>query len=171
MAKLTTEDFIRKARLVHGDRYDYSKVEYEGASNKVIIICPEHGDFEQQAYNHMNGYGCMLCAAKERGKIQKHTSEVFIIKAKEVHGEKYDYSKSEYNGNNIKVIIICPKHGEFLQVPSSHLQGQGCPKCAKENSGQSQRLTTEEFIQRAKEVLAASQQLKRNFDKYNTLPH
>jgi hypothetical protein len=124
MAKLTTEDFIRKARLVHGEKYDYSKAEYNGDRNKIIIICPKHGEFLQSPYNHLEGKGCPKCVG--RGL----TKEDFIKEAKTIHGEKYDYSKVVYGKSTDKVIIICPEHGEFEIQPTIHLNNKrGCTKC------------------------------------------
>ena len=123
-AKLNNEIFIQKAILIHGDKYDYSKVNYVNNRTKVCIICPKHGEFWQTPADHLTGYGCQKC-----GGTNKLTTEQFIEKAKEVHGDKYDYSKVEYLNNRTKVCIICPKHGEFWQMPSKHLLGECCPKC------------------------------------------
>ena len=125
----STEEFIQKAHKVHGDKYDYSKVEYDGYKTKVCIICPKHGEFWQTPNSHLNGNGCPKC----KGEKQTCTTDEFIAKAKKIHGDKYDYSKVEYVNNHTKVCIICPEHGEFWQIPSSHLQGKGCPKCGIEN--------------------------------------
>jgi hypothetical protein len=125
MGKLkTTEEFIRRAKKVHGDKYDYSKVEYKGTHTKVCIICPIHGEFFQTPNNHLHGQGCLACGGRKQ-----LTKEEFIQKAREVHGDKYDYSKVEYVNKNTKVKIICPIHGEFEQEPNSHLEGKGCPNC------------------------------------------
>ena len=148
MKKLTTEDFIRRAKEVHGDKYDYSKVDYIDNRTKVCIICPEHGEFWQQPRNHLLGQACPKCAYKTRWESRgRITTENFIKKARKAHGDKYDYSKVEYKGTHTKVCIICQEHGEFLQTPHNHLHSQGCLAC----SGRKQ-LTTEEFIRRAKEV-------------------
>lgn len=119
------EQFIQKAKQVHGDKYDYSKFNYVNAHIKGTIICPEHGEFEQNANNHLNGKGCPYCY--QETKIL--TTEEFIEKAHKVHGNLYNYSKVNYKGTHIPVTIICPKHGEFEQTPNSHLRGRGCPKC------------------------------------------
>lgn len=124
--RYTTDEFIRKARAVHGDRYDYSKVDYKGAFEKLIIICREHGEFKQTASAHLMSKGCQVC-----GGSNKLTTEEFIQKAREVHGNKYDYSKVNYYNNNTKIIIICPEHGEFKQTPGSHLNNNGCNSCAE----------------------------------------
>jgi formate dehydrogenase assembly factor FdhD len=141
----TTEEFIKDADKVHGNKYDYSKVNYINAHTKVIIICGEHGEFEQKAVCHLNGYGCAKC-----GGTQKLTTEEFIEKVKDIHGDKYDYSEVEYKNTKTKITIICPKenHGKFEQIPQAHKRGNGCPKCSKENM-KNKRKTTEQFIKEA----------------------
>ena len=139
MRKLTTEEFIEKAKVVHkGNKYDYSKVEYVNNRTKITIICKIHGDFEQQPNNHLIGCDCPKC----KGKNQ--TTEDFIIKARQVHADKYEYSKANYTSSSAKITIACKEHGEFEQTPNDHLKGHGCPKCAN-----CKKLTTEEFIYRA----------------------
>lgn len=126
----TIIDFIEKARKVHGNKYDYSKSNYTGRHNKLIITCPIHGDFEQDAGHHLSGSECPKCANEHRNNYKKLTTEEFIKRAKEVHGDKYDYSLVNYKNLESKVTIICPIHGEFEQRASSHLfQESGCPKC------------------------------------------
>lgn len=119
------EIFVYRANQVHGDKYDYSKSVYKTAKDKIVITCPDHGDFLQIPENHiLREAGCPSCA----GKKQK-TTEEFISQAKSVHRETYDYSKVKYINNHTKVLIICPVHGEFLQAPTHHLHGVGCPTC------------------------------------------
>ena len=126
MRRNTLEYFISKAREIHGDRYDYSNVEYVNNKTKVRIICPEHGEFWQTPEKHINlGHGCTYCFTSFR-----KTTEQFIEDARKVHGDKYDYSKVIYGKNNREpVCIICPEHGEFWQSPDKHLRGHGCPSC------------------------------------------
>ena len=121
--KHTNESFIKKAREVHGNRYDYSLVKYNGNNSKVIIICQEHNVFEQTPHNHLTGQNCPVCTTKKR------TNESFIEKAREIHGNRYDYPLVEYTGAHSKVTIICHEHGNFQQTPNSHLNGRGCPCC------------------------------------------
>jgi hypothetical protein len=133
MKKLTLEEFIENSQKKHGKKYDYSKVNYINKRTKVVIICPIHGEFEQQAGGHMNGYGCPQCANNQR-----KTTEEFIKEAVEIHGNKFDYSKTIYKNSSTKVIIICPIHGEFRQKPSDHIGKKcGCNQCrlnkSKEN--------------------------------------
>lgn len=129
--KKTTEQFIEDARKVHGNKYDYSKVEYKSNKIKVCIICPKHGEFWQTPSNHLTGYGCKKCGTEKASSKQRNTIINFTKKAKQVHGDKYDYSKVNYVNNHTKICIICPEHGEFEQTPSGHLCGNGCPKCAE----------------------------------------
>lgn len=138
--RMTREEFIVKARAVHGDKYDYSKVEYVNNNTNVVIICPEHGEFQQTPHNHLKGKGCWACAG-----VKPLTQEQFIEKAKAVHGEKYDYSETIYERNNRKVKIVCPLHGEFWQVPMTHLKGVGCPACGNV----ARHATHEEYLCRA----------------------
>lgn len=150
---LTTNEFIEKAKKIHGNKYDYSKVEYERSSKKVCIICPIHGEFWQTPNQHLGGCGCKQCAILVTKKKESCTKEQFIERAKKVHGDKYDYSKVVYNGMHEKVCIICPMHGEFWQTPANHLSGKGCKKCAQillwDKRG---RKTTESIINEFKEL-------------------
>ena len=133
----TTEQFIREAIAVHGQKYDYSKVIYTGAMKKVCIICPEHGEFWQTPNKHLSGQGCALC----RGQV--HDTSSFIDKAKRVHGDIYDYSLVEYINEKTPVIINCSKHGPFKIIPNNFLMGRGCPKCKREER---ERIHSEKFL-------------------------
>ena len=130
--RITINDFIEKAKKVHGNKYDYSKAEYVNTKTKVCIICPEHGEFWQTPAKHLNGQGCPKCGVTNIWDMRgRTTNSDFIEAAKEVHGDKYDYSKVVYKRRDTKVCIICPEHGEFWQTPAKHLNGQGCPVCSK----------------------------------------
>jgi hypothetical protein len=136
----TQEEFLADAVAVHSDSYDYSKVVYTRSIDKVIVTCKEHGDFPLRADIHLAGAGCPYCSGAS------HNTVSYINKAKIVHGDKYDYSPTEFITSYTKSIIICPTHGEFPQTPNIHLNGHGCPKCVGMNK------TTEEFIADAKAV-------------------
>ena len=145
---LTKEQFILKARQVHGWKYDYSKVDYKDSRTKICIICPIHGEFWQLPSSHLCGNGCIKC----RNDKQKLTTDWFIEQAREIHSNKYDYSKVKYVDAKTKVCIIChekdefgDEHGEFWQQPSHHLRGHGCCKCVKRH-----RYTIEEFVDKLK---------------------
>lgn len=142
--KVTTEDFIAKAKAIHGDKYIYDKSSYSGAKNKVIITCLNHGDFEQQARHHVNGFGCPECTGNK-----KHTLQSFINKCNERHNFKYDYSKTSYELRTNKVTIICREHGEFSQQAAAHLAGNGCPSCAVASRKMAKQIGNDEFINRS----------------------
>lgn len=139
-----TERFIKKAKNIHGEKYDYSKVVYKNAHSKIILICKEHGEFEQKPHNHLTGYGCIKCVDRT---LRKSCKEDFIKKAIQVHGDKYDYSKFIYINCKTKGVIICNEHGEFEQNANNHLQGKKCSKC----SG-CYKPTTEEFIEKVLKI-------------------
>jgi len=137
--KLTTEEFITKAKVVHGDKYDYSKVVYTNSHTKVVIICLIHGDFEQRPVKHVNNsQGCPKCSKK-----YNYTTEEFIIKANLIHDNKYLYEYTFYKNNHSLVSITCLEHGIFKQRPNDHLIGKGCPTCGINRSN------TAEFIEKS----------------------
>lgn len=128
--KLTQQEFIDKCKSIHKELYDYSKIIYTGIFNKIIIICPIHGEFIQNAHDHSQGNGCQKCAIKRGADLIRDTKEKFIEKAIKIHEEKYNYTNVIYLNNHTKIEIICNKHkSSFLQVPTSHLSGNGCPQC------------------------------------------
>lgn len=140
--KLTKKEFIVKAKKVHGNKFEYTFVEYINSKTKIKISCVKHGIFEQTPNDHLTGYGCRKCQYEKTSKMNKFTTEDFINNAIKIHGNKYIYSLVEYNGYENKVNIICNKHGKFKQSPHSHLSGAGCPSC-KESRGE-KRIT--EFL-------------------------
>jgi hypothetical protein len=127
----TTESFIKKALYKHGDKYDYSLVEYKNSKNKIIIICKTHGPFNQLPNNHLNGNGCNECAKENNIIKRNYNNNIFIKKAIKKHNDKFDYSLVNYIKSYIKVIIICKLHGKFEQSPKNHLSGHGCILCNK----------------------------------------
>lgn len=150
--KLTTVDFINKATIIHGDKYNYSKVNYINSKSKVIILCPKHGEFEQTAFVHLKGGQCIKCIRDEyRNRYVSNTIN-FIEKSKIIHGDKYDYSKVEYISAHNCVDIICKKHGCFKQTPTRHLSGSGCQLCAIESRINKNSSTTDEFIYKSRIV-------------------
>jgi len=145
-----TPSFIEDSIKIHGDKYDYSKVNYIKSNLKVKIICSVHGVFEQRPGNHLNGQGCGVCGIINTGLNQRGNTEQFIIESKKIHGDHYDYSKVDYVKNNLKVKIICPTHGEFEQIPNGHLEGQGCTECGYEKVSRDLKLPYETFLIRSK---------------------
>ena len=140
--------FIQKAHKIHGDKYDYCKVEYVNNNTKVFIICPIHGEFWQTPNHHLSGQGCPKCS----GNVKK-TTEQFIAKAKEIYGDRYNYSKVKYINAKTKVCIICPTHGEFYIRPDNFINlKKSCPRCSQEKRDSKQLYKNgQEFIKQCKE--------------------
>ena len=148
-------EFITNSQTIHGFKYDYSKVEYNGNRKEVTIVCKEHGAFNQKPMNHLSGNGCHKCGLISKSRSRSEPSRVkFQEKAIELHGLKYDYSKVEYINKDMDVIIICPHHGEFIQRPHNHIAGkQGCPKCGIEKRSMNSLIIAEKnFHQTAKRI-------------------
>jgi len=142
--RFTTEQFIARAKELHGDKYDYSCVVYRNNYTKVDIVCNQHGQFEQQPAEHIKGYGCYKCGREN----QKTTVDAFIARANNKHHTKYDYMNVVYVDAHTKVQIQCKEHGAFFITPSNHLKGTGCKQCYIQNM----RDTTQTFIHKAQQV-------------------
>ena len=138
--RLTTDQFVSKAQQRHNHAYDYSLVEYKNNKTKVKIGCHTHGVFEQTPSKHLSGTTCPKCLGRHK------TTSDFIEQANQVHSGKYDYSFAEYEHGSKEITIVCSTHGSFLQRPTCHLQGQGCPKCVGKDK------TTQDFMQQAKQA-------------------
>ena len=139
---VTTKSLIEKFNIVHNGKYSYKKTEYVNANTKICVTCQTHGDFYILPFNHLNGQGCPKC------KGRNLTQDELICKFKEIHGDKYDYSKVHFTKIKEKVCIICPEHGEFWQTPQKHISGQGCTKCAYENKF----LSKMDFIEKEQKI-------------------
>lgn len=135
MSKILLSEFIERSNYIHNSEYDYSLVSFKNNDSIVSIICPIHGVFKQRVGSHLRGNSCNNC------KIDKRRTPVlnFIELSNNIHNNKYNYSMVNYYTTNIKVKIICEKHGVFEKSPKNHLKGQGCPLCKK--------ITTEKFIE------------------------
>jgi Zn finger protein HypA/HybF involved in hydrogenase expression/very-short-patch-repair endonuclease len=167
--KSTTEEFIEKSQKIQQNpdgtpKYNYDKVNYVNNKTPVIITCPKHGDFNQIPNNHLLGKGCPKCGLDTR----KLTTKEFIEKSQKIHQNpdgtpKYNYDKVNYVHSIIPVTITCPKHGDFNQIPNSHLLGKGCPKC-----GGTQKSATQEFIEKSQKIHQNPDGTpKYNYDKVN----
>lgn len=144
----TKEIFIEKAIKVHNNKYNYDFVQYINQRTPVTIICPKHGKFEQTPDSHLNGAECPKCAIEKVSQARKLTLEQFLSKSTRIHGNKYDYSKVEFNNIDDHITIICPIHGNFKQRVYNHLNGCGCSKC-KQSKGEEyiQQILTEQNIE------------------------
>ena len=125
----TKEEFIERAKKVHGDKYDYSKVKYINNRTLVTIICPKHGEFSQTPDGHLSGQGCKECYYERLSASKFLTTEEYIKRAKEIHGDRYIYDVTVYKGMKEDVYIRCPIHGVFKQNANNHIHGEGCSKC------------------------------------------
>lgn len=126
---LTKDDFIKKARKAHGEKYVYTLIpDYPKVSDKLSIICHEHGVFEQSGTHHILGAGCLKCS-----KYHKVDTEEFIEKSRKLFGDVFVYDKTRYKKAHDKVLIKCKKHGYFEVRPSNHINAkQGCYQCTEE---------------------------------------
>jgi len=147
---VTTEEFIRRAKFVHGEKNDYSITVYQGRHNKIKYICPVHGIIEQEAGSHLSGRGCEKCSYISRGEGKRISD--FIERARKIHGNKYDYSITVYNGRNKIIKYICPVHGIVEQIAGTHLSGRGCYKCGRDVTGLKRRKSQEDFIAQAIQI-------------------
>lgn len=130
----TNEVFIEKAIKIHGDKYDYSKVECKGAGSNIKIFCNTHGEFLQTPNSHLNGSGCQKCGKEDMAEKATKTTEQFICEANLIHNGVYLYDQVNYIKCVEKVDILCKTHGLFKQTPNNHLRGQGCPKCKSDKN-------------------------------------
>jgi len=147
--KYTTEHFIQKSKEIHSGKYDYSKTIYVDSFGPVIIICPVHGEFEQQASIHLSGGGCPLCAREIINASARLTKEEFLEKAKQIYADLYVYSIDNFKDRLSYIKALCSKHGWFRQRAAWHLKGSGCPQCSWEQMGVNQRIGVKEFIERS----------------------
>ena len=128
--RLTTAEFIERSSKAHNCKYDYSKSIYVKNSDKLVVICPTHGEFLIRAHGHMSGKGCLSCAVEKRSALRLLSNDDFIKKSKLVHGEKYDYSETVYTKAKERVKIICRTHGAFYQIAYEHMKGSDCKLCS-----------------------------------------
>lgn len=142
----TTKEFVKELIEKHSDKFDYSKVIYRGAHEKIIVVCRKHGEFYPTANNHLRGSGCPKCWEKHN-----FTKDVFFERAIKVHGDRYDYSKVVYKNSYTPVEIICKKHDSFFQKPSDHWSGCNCPKCSKEKANFDLIVPWDVQVEKAKE--------------------
>lgn len=128
MRALTQKEYIEKVSEVHSNKYTYLNTCYINSTTKIVVTCPIHGDWETNPRNHLKGCGCPKCVGKGL------STEEWINRFTKVHNSKYDYSKFIYNSIYSKSIITCSKHGDFLQSPHNHSNGQQCPACSREEA-------------------------------------
>ena len=148
--RLTTEEFIEKARNIHGDKYDYSKVVYVNATTKVIITCPEHGDFIQHTHHHLAGTGCPFCSNRLINVKNILTQKEFLERIKDI--PNLSFEKTVYKDKREKVIVTCEIHGDYETTAEVLLKGCGCKKCASDKLSDDRIYSLDDFITKAKEI-------------------
>ena len=145
------EEFIAQARSIHGDKYTYDQVEYKNDSTKVVVTCPKHGNFTITPDSHIHSKnGCKKCAHERIGLQSRMAQDEFILRSSAIHSNFYSYDKVNYRDSHTKVVITCPVHGDFMQLPYHHLNGHGCKHCATALTREKESISTEEFILRAR---------------------
>ena len=153
--KHTVETFVQAAHKKHDNRYDYKHItQWTSNREKLTIVCPEHGEFQQTGADHLRGSGCPECSRIKKASSLSKNPDHFIARAREAHGDKYDYS--HWVGSPIswhkKAVIVCPDHGPFEQLVGSHIKGRGCESCGKIQQAKSKIVPLSEWIARAREI-------------------
>lgn len=150
MKRKTVEEFIKECKIIHNNKFDYSKTHYNGADSKVVITCPIHGDFEIISQHHLEGQGCTKCN-NEVSRAEKLYN--FINEAKKIHNNFYDYKNVNFIRNDEKVEVICPIHGSFFITPKNHLLNKaGCKQCGIEKRSKIQSKSQDTFIKELQKI-------------------
>lgn len=131
----TTSSLIQEFKKKHGDKYDYSQVEYKGCCEYIKIVCKKHGVFEQNPSTHLYGKGCPACGIQSSIENRRSNTDKYIKKVNLKHNNFFNYDKLEYKTALNKVIVTCPIHGDFEILANSHLNGTGCKSCYKDRNG------------------------------------
>lgn len=153
MKAYTTQYFVERAKSIYGDKYDYSNTKYINTEIPLIITCPKHGDFTIRAHKFLKGRECKKCKQTKNRTTYHLTTEQFVEKAKEIHVNKYDYTKTNYINQKTKITVTCLKHGDFEVVPNYHITDKvGCKICGKESIKEKTSYTTESFIKKCEQI-------------------
>lgn len=148
----TYQQFLERARKTHSEKYTYSEDSYKGTQHNITITCEEHGDFSQNVSSHLKGAQCPKCANLHRVRNRRLTFKEFHSRAERIHDHRYSYQEADLEtGSESIVEITCREHGTFEQKVKKHLEGQGCPTCARLATNKSNALTFKEFEKRSKE--------------------
>ena len=168
---VTFKEFKNRAKKTHGNRYDYSLSKYSKMDEKVEIVCIIHGSFLQTPDAHSRGQGCPECGKILKGKKRRSTTSCFIEKSKIRHNNKYSYSKTIYTKGKNPVIVTCSKHGDFNQIASDHLNGNGCQLCGKEKTQlYKSNKDTKFFILKSKEIHGSLYDYSKSIYVKNSIP-
>ena len=144
---------MQKAKKIHGNEFEYIELVPTERRTMIKLRCKKHNlIFIQAPFAHLMGHGCLRCKGEKISESKYQGKTVFLKRAKETHGNKYDYSKAKCKGICDEVIIGCPIHGDFTQRGITHIHGSGCPTCGRDRTTTARTLTQEEFLSRAKEI-------------------
>ena len=167
LRKLTTEAFIKRAIVVHGNVFDYSKVNYVSSYEPVIIICDSHGEFLQTPNSHLSGNGCRQCKYERLGDFLRLSDKEIIDRSNKVHLNRFSYLKIGYKTMAEKITVTCPDHGDFLISPINHLAGSGCPSCrSSKGEGIIETILRKHNIQFVREYILPDQTVRFRYDFY-----
>lgn len=133
------DEILRRFKEAHGDTYDYSGSVFTTAMEDTTICCRKHGKFQQTPQAHWIGQGCPLCGVERRASASVVPFSTFLEKAREIHGDRYEYVEPSYSGTSKRLTIICKVHGGFSQVAVAHLYGCDCPSCSNKGFNPSKR--------------------------------
>ncbi len=162
--KKAEETFAEKSIKIHGEKYNYNEVKYVNCKTPVLIICDKNHKFEITPFQHLNGKGCTFCNninnefdlestnVKTNKKKFRWTKDLFLQKAKEVHGEKFDYSLVNFNICLDSILIICEEEHVFKTRIHTHLKGGGCNICSFNEHIENITNTNEDFIKKSKSI-------------------
>ena len=147
VVKIPLDEIKDRLYKIFGDKYEYDFSNFINTHSKIEVKCSIHGWRNQMLKNLFNGHGCSKCGDITSSDKQRSNIDDILLQFKNVHDDKYDYSKFKYTSNRNHSIIICPKHGEFKQSPYTHSKGHGCPECSN-----NKRFTKDKFIDRSNKI-------------------
>lgn len=151
--KHNQESFILRAKEIHGDKYDYSKVVFNDITTPVTIICASHSDVEISPEVHLRTVGCQKCGKEIKIEKNKKSTEYFLEEVKKVWGNTYEYNNLQYIASNKKLKVTCKIHGEFEKLFCNLIKGSGCPTCGNLRKSKTKiNLTTEQFIKESEKI-------------------
>lgn len=127
--RMSVEQAKALAAAAHGDRYEYDWSTFKKSTEPMRMICKEHGEFWQKMDFHRTGVGCTACGYERAKQVNRVPWKDWLVQARRVHGDKYQYDETTYTHSKADLRMICPEHGEFWQRPNNHTNGAGCPRC------------------------------------------
>ncbi len=148
----STETFIERAATVHEHLYDYPRTIWTSSTDKVIVTCLIHGDFNILSSQHIRGSGCNRCGWSRTGQKHVDDKEKFIEKSRKKHGDKYNYDKSMYVSSRSLITITCQHHGDFDQIAGTHSKGHGYMQCGIITSAEKTSSNNKDFAEKSNKL-------------------